>query len=175
MVSIHGVPVNVLLIISVVYLIFRFKRGADFRLSKWRLWKDPVENKRHNTPHSDRYGISGHRMCPSTSIYTKVSVVPCHPFYKKTSTFSFKDLRKTLSQNVMSNRINSWHYKCRKFFLEKQHSLGYCVIQYSELTKNDKSRMEWLMFPNDIYMQYILEVYLKYSKDNMFMQLSSQA
>lgn len=27
MVSIHGVPVNVLLIISVVYLIFRFKRG----------------------------------------------------------------------------------------------------------------------------------------------------
>ena len=29
MVSIHGVPVNVLLIISVVYLIFRFKRGAS--------------------------------------------------------------------------------------------------------------------------------------------------
>ena len=28
MVSIHGVPVNVLLIISVVYLIFRFKREA---------------------------------------------------------------------------------------------------------------------------------------------------
>ena len=28
MVSIHGVPVNVLLIISVVYLIFRFKRGT---------------------------------------------------------------------------------------------------------------------------------------------------
>ena len=29
MVSIHRVPVNVLLIISVVYLIFRFKRGAE--------------------------------------------------------------------------------------------------------------------------------------------------
>ena len=28
MVSIHGVPVNVLLLISVVYLIFRFKREA---------------------------------------------------------------------------------------------------------------------------------------------------
>ena len=46
MVSIHGVPVNVLLIISVVYLIFRFKRGivcCPFRIL--RLWKlpNPVE------------------------------------------------------------------------------------------------------------------------------------
>ena len=51
------------------------KCGADFRLSVRRLWKDPEQDKRHNTPHSDRYGISGHRMCPSTGIYTKVSVV----------------------------------------------------------------------------------------------------
>jgi len=29
-----------------------------------------------------------------------VSVVSSHPFYKKTSTFSTKDLRKTLSQYV---------------------------------------------------------------------------
>ena len=34
MVSIHKIPVSVLLIISVVCFIFRFKRGADFRLSK---------------------------------------------------------------------------------------------------------------------------------------------
>ena len=33
MVSIHGVPVNVLLIISVVYLIFRFKSEAETSLS----------------------------------------------------------------------------------------------------------------------------------------------
>ena len=32
MVSIHRVPVNVLLIISVVYLTFRFKRGSGVRL-----------------------------------------------------------------------------------------------------------------------------------------------
>ena len=30
----------------------------------------------------------------SSSTYTKVSVVPCHPSDKKTSTFSIKDLRK---------------------------------------------------------------------------------
>ena len=74
------------------------KCGADFRLSIGRLWKDPVEEKRHNTPHSDRYGVRVRRTPPATGIYTKVSVVPYHPFYKKTSTFSIKDLRKTLSQ-----------------------------------------------------------------------------
>ena len=34
MVSIHRVPIAVILIISVVGFIFRFKCGADFRLSK---------------------------------------------------------------------------------------------------------------------------------------------
>ena len=79
------------------------KCGADFRLSIGRLWKDPVEEKRHNTPHSDRYGVRVRRTRPATGIYTKVSVVPYRPFYKKTSTFSNKDLRKTLSQHVMSD------------------------------------------------------------------------
>ena len=46
------------------------KCGADFRLSYRRLWKDLIGNKRHNTPHSDRYGISGHAECarPQVSI-----------------------------------------------------------------------------------------------------------
>ena len=51
------------------------KCGADFRLSIGRLWKDPVEEKRHNTPHSDRYGVRVRRTRPATGIYTKVSVV----------------------------------------------------------------------------------------------------
>ena len=36
----------------------------------------------------------------------EVSVVPSHPSDKKTSTFSIKDLRKTLSQYVMSDSKN---------------------------------------------------------------------
>ena len=44
------------------------------------------------------------RMRPATGIYAKVSVVPCRPSDKKTTTFSIKDLRKTLSQYVMSDR-----------------------------------------------------------------------
>ena len=38
MVSIHRVSVDVLLIISVVCFIFRFKCGVNFRLSNERLW-----------------------------------------------------------------------------------------------------------------------------------------
>ena len=44
------------------------------------------------------------RTRPATGIYTKVSVVPCHPSSKKTSTFSTKDLRKTLSQICNAKR-----------------------------------------------------------------------
>ncbi len=94
MVSIHRVPVDVFLIISVVCFIFRFKCGVDFRLSVRRLWKDPEQDKRHNTPHSDRYGISRYRMHPATGIYTKVSVVPYRLLLLKTSTFSNKDREK---------------------------------------------------------------------------------
>ena len=121
---------------SKMIVVYLYKKvWSWFRLSCWRLWKDPVEDKRHNTPHSNRYGISGCRMHPTTCIYTKVSVVSSHPFYKKTSTFSFKDLRKTLSQNVISNQINGWHHKCRKNFLEKQHSQGYCANQNTLVVK----------------------------------------
>ena len=43
--------------------IIQRKCGADFRSPNRRLWKDPVMDKRHNTPHSNRYGISGHEEC----------------------------------------------------------------------------------------------------------------
>ena len=49
MVSIHRVPVNVLLIISVVYLIFRFKCGV-VRLSNSGIWRGLDENKQYSTP-----------------------------------------------------------------------------------------------------------------------------
>ena len=63
----------------------------------------------------------------------EVSVVPSRPFNKKTSTFSFEDLRKTLSQYVMSDGITAWHDKCRKSFSNGQHSPGYCSKVYSNL------------------------------------------
>ena len=47
----------------------------------------------------------------------EVSVVPCYPSDKKTSTFSRKDLRKTLSQYVMSDGKNRRTYKYMKKFL----------------------------------------------------------
>ena len=39
--------------------------------------KTPYSNKRHNTPHSNRYRIRITR--PAIGIYTKVSVVTCRP------------------------------------------------------------------------------------------------
>ena len=81
MVSIHRVPVIAYLIIRVIYFTFRFKCGADFRLSYRRLWKDLVENKRHNTPHSDRYGGTGTQNATCHRYLYEVSVVPSHPFY----------------------------------------------------------------------------------------------
>ena len=56
-----------------------------------------------------------------------------HPLAKKTSTFSCKDLRKTLSQYVMQDGITAWHDKCRKSFSNGQHSQGYCSKVYSNL------------------------------------------
>ena len=73
-------------------------------------------------------------MRPATSIYTKVSVVSCHPFYKKTSTFSFKDLRKTLSQNVMSSELFADRANIERFFGKNNTHRGIARA----ITKNDK-------------------------------------
>jgi hypothetical protein len=52
----------------------------------------------------------------------EVSVVPCHPSDKKTTTFSIKDLRKTLSQYVMPNGSTDWLYKSKHFsFTDNTH------------------------------------------------------
>ena len=56
MVSIHRVSVDVLLIISVVCFIFRFKCGADFRLSNERLWNAQLKINDYKTPHLDSMG-----------------------------------------------------------------------------------------------------------------------
>ena len=82
-----------------------------------------------------RYGT--HRMRPSTGIYKKVSVVPLHPFYKKTSTFSFKDLRKTLSKKYVHRATYATRqHKIRKSFSNKQHSLGYRAKKHIQFLKN---------------------------------------
>lgn len=64
--------------------------------------KTPNIDKRYNTPHSNRYEVFRHRECLYAYIYTRMSVVRSALMFKKTSTFSIKDLRKTLSQYVMS-------------------------------------------------------------------------
>ena len=77
-----------------------------------------LNSSMQNTLEDSAFSITELRSCfdeiPSASINgvpkvmsAPMAIIHCvRPFYKKTSTFSFKDLRKTLSQNVMSNRIN---------------------------------------------------------------------
>ena len=68
----------------------------------------------------------------------EVSVVPYHPSDKKTTTFSEKDLRKTLSQYVISRNMSRDTLQIYEMFLQngKQHSLGYCDI-YKNLLQSD--------------------------------------
>ena len=68
MVSIHIVPVIVCLIIKVISSTFRFKRGADSVYPIEGCGKTLVKDKRNNTPHSNRYVVSGRRMRPFTYI-----------------------------------------------------------------------------------------------------------
>ena len=55
----------------------------------------------------------------------EVSVVPFGPFNKKTSTFSIEDLRKTLSQYVMSHGNAERHQQSYEILSNGQHSQGY--------------------------------------------------
>ena len=64
------------------------------------LWKDPVRNKRHNTPHSDRYGILETQNAQTTIIYTKVSVVSYHPSNKENFHIFIKGLAKNTYTNM---------------------------------------------------------------------------
>ena len=57
-------------------------------------------------------------MRPSTGIYTKVSVVPFRLLLLKTSTFSNKDWRKTLSRYVIPDSLTEWHSKVRNNFYQ---------------------------------------------------------
>ena len=83
------------------------KCGADFRLSYRRLWKDLIGNKRHNTPHSDRYGVRVRRTRPATGIYTKVSVVPFRPYDQE----NFHIFNKGLAKNTFT--ICNARTKCK--------------------------------------------------------------
>ena len=68
MVSIYRVPVDVLLIISVVCFIFRFKYGVDFVYLIEGCGKTRSKNKRYNAPHlnSMRYM---HNACIATRLH----------------------------------------------------------------------------------------------------------
>ena len=59
-------------------------------------------------------------------VSTRSECCSVRPLVKKTTTFSIKDLRKTLSQYVTPDGITAWQDKCRKSFSNGQHSQGYC-------------------------------------------------
>ena len=85
--------------------------------------------RRHNTPHSNRYGISGHRMCPSTSIYTKVSVVPFRPFDQE----NFHIFNQGLAKNTFTICNVRWRQpndatNVAKLFQTDNTHKGYCKI-----------------------------------------------
>ena len=60
--------------------------------------KTLIIDRRHNTPHSDRYGVRVRRTRPATGIYTKVSVVPFRPYDQE----NFHIFRKGLAKNTFT-------------------------------------------------------------------------
>ena len=74
-------------------------------------------------------GYRVRRTRPATGIYTKVSVVPSRLLLLKTSTFSNKDLRKTLSQICNIRRQKPRDPKnLRKSFYKRTTPTGYCIV-----------------------------------------------
>jgi len=61
--------------------------------------KTLIIDRRHNTPHSNRYGVRVRRMRPATGIYTKVSVVPFRPYDQE----NFHIFNKGLAINTFTN------------------------------------------------------------------------
>ena len=60
--------------------------------------KTLIIDRRHKTPHSDRYGVRVRRTRPATGIYTKVSVVPFRPYDQE----NFHIFRKGLAKNTFT-------------------------------------------------------------------------
>ena len=89
-----------------------------FRLSLWRLWKDPNWNKRYNAPHS--YSVRHrHRMYQYSHTYTRneccslsVSLENFHIF--------IVGLRKHF---LYVCNLFDYFNKSRKYFANKQHSV----------------------------------------------------
>ena len=84
--------------------------------------------KRHNTPHSDRYGVSRHRTYLSSLIYTKVSVVPSRPFDQENFHIFNQGLAKNTFTicNVRRSRPKD-RTKVKNVFNPDNTHIGYCV------------------------------------------------
>lgn len=114
------------------------KRGTYYRLSCWKLWNDLTGNKRYNTSHSIDMG-GRYTKCdlPQVSIiYTKVIVVQSHLSSKKTSTFSTKDLRKTLS--IITIVGGTWKLNDYMFLLAVLMRLPWCAYNTAKQQRWDK-------------------------------------
>ena len=91
MVSIHRVPVIVHLIIRVISSTFRFKRGVGFIYSI-RGSGMPEVNKRYDTPHLNRYGISKYnKYAPRPQSKQEMSVAR-RPYFVEIFQISYRGL-----------------------------------------------------------------------------------
>ena len=88
-------------------------------------------------------GYRGTQNGPSTGIYTKVSVVRIILIVKKTSTFSTKDLRKTLSQYVNVGQAVQ-PYKGKKFSLTDNTHNGILLCKHEMMTNKSIEYYEYI-------------------------------
>ena len=77
--------------------------------TQWKI-NDTIPHTRIDMGYRDTQNVSDH------SYLYEVSVVSSHPLYKKTSTFSTKDLRKTLSQYVMPDGFHRMDFQMSEEF-----------------------------------------------------------
>ena len=68
--------------------------------------KTLIIDRRHNTPHSDRYGVRVRRKRPAACIYTKVSVVPFRPYDQENFHIFNKGLAKNTFTICNAKRLN---------------------------------------------------------------------
>ena len=104
-----------------------------FRLSVRRLWNDLNSNKRHNTPHSNRYEVSRYKMYLSAYIYTKVSVVPIVLLFENFHIFWQGLAKNTFTIcNVIRSRPKD-KTKVKNVFNPDNTHIGYCVPGYDTI------------------------------------------